>query len=109
MGAKPSSTPYTGRGSTIEGACADLEEQLQKHINTKAYVKISRPLEEHPLSPRARSPRYAGPFVAMAVLNNGKDCNVVLEKDKNKGEYYAKVAIVYQHLYLCPSFGVSQM
>ena len=49
MGNKRSGLAYTGRGSTIEGACADLEEQLKKHIHSNACIKISQPIEEHPL------------------------------------------------------------
>lgn len=81
------SIPYVGRGSTVNAACQDLTEQLQKHISISSHVKISNPLSEPTLSPRARSPRYPGPFVAMAVVGDGKDHNVVLERipgDKNQ-------------------------
>jgi hypothetical protein len=50
MGNKRSGLAYTGRGSTIEGACADLEEQIKKkHIHSNACIKISQPMEKHPL------------------------------------------------------------
>lgn len=77
------SVPYVGRGSTVNSACADLGEQLQKHISSVAYVKVSDPLKEPVLSPRSRSPRYPGPFVAMAVVGDGKDHPVTLERTQN--------------------------
>lgn len=40
MGNKRSGLAYTGRGSTIEGACADLEEQLKK--NTSIVMLASK-------------------------------------------------------------------
>jgi hypothetical protein len=85
--------PYRGRGSTVEAACLDLEDQLKKHISTNASVRISQPIQEAPLSPRKASPRYAGPFVAMAVLHDGKDHNVILSRDISKNEYYASVSL----------------
>ena len=88
------SRAYMGRGSTIEGACDDLSKQLQTHIHSKARVQMSNPLKETVItSPRALSPRYAGPFVAMAIVNDGKDHNVTLEKDQKSNMYYASVSI----------------
>lgn len=84
------SRPYVGRGSTIETACGDLQQQLCHHISSRASVKLSQPLPEHPLSPRAKSPRYAGPYVAMALINNdGCEHNVRLERDPKTKQYYA--------------------
>lgn len=80
MGARHSAVPYVGRGSTVNSACQDLASQLQKHISSTAFVQVSNPLQESALSPRARSPRYPGPFVAMAVTGDGKDHPVTLER-----------------------------
>jgi hypothetical protein len=90
MGSRQST--YMGRGSTIETACQDLSEQLQKHISSTAFVQISKPLIESPVSPRALSPRYAGPFVAMAVVGDGMDHSVTLEK-RGDQQYLAVVSI----------------
>lgn len=79
-----SSVPYVGRGSTVNDACQDLTEQLQKHICSTAFVQVSNPLAEPSLSPRTRSPRYPGPYVAMAVIGDGQDHSVALERMGNQ-------------------------
>lgn len=96
MGVRHSTVPYVGRGSTVNSACQDLTEQLQKHISTTAYVRISNPLQESALSPRARSPRYPGPFVAMAMIGDGKDHPVTLERipGQQQHKFSATVTIV---------------
>jgi hypothetical protein len=99
MGAHHSAVPYMGRGSTVDSACQDLTDQLQKHITNSAFVQVSKPLRESALSPRARSPRYPGPFVAMAVVGDGKDHPVTLERIPGAGpkaqhKFSASVTIV---------------
>ena len=95
MGANKSrlSQSYIGRGSTLSGACDDLTEQLRRHIGPHAEIRLSLPVAEPPLSPRVASPRYAGPYVAMAILGDGKDHNVTLRRDQKKGTYLATLIL----------------
>lgn len=90
MGAN-GSRPFIGRGSTLHGACDDLSTQLQHSFGSHVQVRLSQPVAEPPLSPRAHSPRYPGPYVALADMGDGKEHNVVLRRDPNAQLYYASV------------------
>lgn len=91
MGANKSrsAAPFIGRGTTLGGACDDLTQQLRRHIGPHAQIRLSLPIAKPALSPRATSPRYAGPYVAMAILGDGRDHNVTLRRDQKSGEYLA--------------------
>jgi hypothetical protein len=88
MGSR-SSRPFVGRGSTLSGACDDLTAQLQHHFGTHVQVRLSQPVAEPPLSPRARSPNYPGLYVALADMGDGRKRNVVLRRDPGAQLYYA--------------------
>jgi hypothetical protein len=94
MGARHSAVPYVGRGSTVNSACQDLASQLQKHISSTAFVQVSDPLQESALSPR--SPRYPGPFVAMAVTGDGKDHPVTLERLPGQQQHKFSATVTIQ-------------
>lgn len=95
MGANKSrsSAPFIGRETTLGRACDDLTQQLRRHIGAHAQIQLSLPIAEPMLSPRATSPRYAGPYVAMAVLGDGRDHNVTLRRDQKSGEYLATLIL----------------
>lgn len=92
MGANRS-RPFIGRGSTLNGACDDLSNQLQRAFGPQVHVRLSPPVAEPPLSPRAALSSYAGPYVALAEMGDGKEHNVVLRRDPSASLYYASVRI----------------
>lgn len=87
------SRPFVGRGSTLTGACDDLSQQLQRHFGSHVHVRLSEPVAEPPLSPRARTPNYPGPYVALAEMGDGREHNVTLRRDPAAHLYYASVKI----------------
>lgn len=90
MGSQTSRS-YIGHGTTLASACADLTEQLQRSVGAHVHVHLSLPVAEPALSPRTHSPRYPGPYVALAEMGNGQNYNVVLRRDPTSNLYCASV------------------
>jgi hypothetical protein len=67
--------------------------QLREAIGPHVDIRLSLPMAEPPLSPRVVSPRYAGPYVAMAIMGDGRDHNVRLVREPRTGMFYARLAV----------------